>query len=477
MWLTLGSTRPSFAEPGFGVLSTDTVTTQNFASRWRPLIALRRAVAVAVAVSFAVACAPPRGERIVLITLDTLRADSFLGSAERPSSMPLTLALASQGAIFDRFHATASSTQPSHASMFTGLHPWQHGVTRNGQILTDDAETVAETLTASGWQTAAVVASFPVASRFGFAQGFASYDDTFDLPYLIPAWEGQAIPDQRFHSTAPTVTDKAIALLDRLTGQNQLLWFHYFDAHSPYGDSAGLDPLRMGHVKRAIRHQQPVESILHAAREGYEADVAVMDRQLSRLLARLDADADRFETHLVVVSDHGESFGEGGALAHGKRLTPEQIRVPLFILSPRIEPGRQQRIAGSVDVAATLLDLAGLPSRGPGQSLLTAPQRPPTAVGMRRTFAGEATELRLDGTLVPIVGHRFFAVGREGLPILGNARELLPPPASSPALSAAERNRMLALFAHFEQQLSSTHNPSATDDESRRALRALGYVD
>ncbi len=431
-------------------------------------------VATLLAVGFA--CTPPKGERIVLITLDTLRADSFFGSAERPSSMPRTLALAARGAIYDHFYAATSVTQPSHASMLTGLHPWQHGVTRNGQLLSGDVETVAESLAAAGWETGAVVASFPLAGSFGFAQGFSSFDDHFDHRHPRESWEDHSIPGQRFYNTAETITDKAITLLDHLKGKRQLLWIHFFDAHSPYGDSAGLEPIRMVQIMRPIRRGRPVEAVLQRARRAYEADVAAMDRQLSRLLSRLDADSDRFTTHIVVAADHGESFGEGGALAHGKRLTPEQIRVPLFILSPRIEPGRKERIAGSVDVAATLLDLAGLPHRGPAQSLLAPPLRPASAVGMRRTFTRVVNEERSDGTKIPILGHRFFAVGRDGRLVLGNGQELLPAPTSS-TLSRAEGDRLLALFAQFEQQLDSAHSLSATDDESRRALRALGYVD
>ncbi len=429
-----------------------------------------------VLTSLALSCSAPKAERIVLITLDTLRSDSFLGTPERPSSMPRTLALASRGAIYDHYYSATSVTQPAHASILTGLHPWQHGLTRNGQRLKPEVETVAESLRAAGWHTAAIVASFPLAGRFGFDQGFGTYDDHFDHLHPRETWEDYSIPGQQFYSLAETITGKAITLLDQLSDNHQLIWIHYFDPHLPYGDSAGLEPIRMVQIMRPIRRGQPVDAILKRARRAYEADVTALDGQLSGLLERLTADSDRFVTHIIVVADHGESFGEGGALAHGKRLTPEQIQVPLFILSPRIKPGRNHRITGSVDIAATLLDLAGLPYPEPAQSLLIPPQHPASAVGMRRTYVTPVSEERLDGTKVPLHGHRFFAVDRDGRLVLGNGRELRPTPTSK-ALSSDERDRRLALFAHFEEQLDSVQSESVTDDESQRALHALGYVD
>ena len=116
----------------------------------------------------------------MLITLDTLRADGLA-----PRLMPRTAAFADRGLRFERAYAATATTQPTHATLFTGLHPWEHGLTRNGRVLAAGFDTLAERLRAAGFETAAVVASFPLERRFGFAQGFDSYEQEFRHPLLI----------------------------------------------------------------------------------------------------------------------------------------------------------------------------------------------------------------------------------------------------------------------------------------------------
>lgn len=414
--------------------------------------------------------------RIVLVTLDTLRGDSFLGSEERPTTMPLTLARAqADGRIFQRFYAATGTTQPSHASMLTGLHPWQHGLTRNGQHLDSGLETVAERLSAAGWSTGAVVASFPLASRFGFDQGFDHFHDDFgETLFARGRWEGQEVPAGRFFSIGESVTAAAGATLDRLEGDRQFLWVHYFDPHAPYGYSAGRPGPGPGAMMRRIRRGLPVGRQLLRARAAYDLDVAYLDRELDLLFERLSA-AEGWTTHVVVATDHGESFGEHGSIGHGKRLTDEQLRVPAFILSPRAERGLDPTPAGSVDVAATLLALAGLPVLGEGRDLTAPPkprQRPPSAAGMRRTFAGTAVEVRTTGREVPLDGHLFYWVDPEGRFYRGNTGQV-----SGPGARGDRGVELRSLFALFEALLTRASRDVPLDPETRKALEALGYVD
>lgn len=457
---------------------------------WRSLLSL---LLVAVLAS----CADRRPRRVVLVTLDTLRYDGLVPASGEASPMPRLLQRARDGgAVFEHFYAASSVTQPSHASMFTALHPWEHGVVSNGQILQAEVATVAERLQEEGFATGAVVASFPVAGRFGFAQGFEEFSDEFgDRPEDWEVWEGHDVPEATFFSLADTITDRALEMLDRMDGsraggrRDQFLWLHYFDAHDPYGDHAGEEAYSPHDAFDAIEAGEDPAPLFPAFRAGYAADLDFLDRHLERLLARLDAGSDAYSTHVVLASDHGESFGEMGAIAHGKRLTEEQIRVPLVILSPRVEPGVRGDVAGSIDVAPTLLSLAGVRFDSEPWSQgrdLTAPAPPAeelrgteagrrgAAFGMRRTFRGDKlTEVRADGTVVPLPPYHFYAVDRAGRTYRGNHQELL----GHSAPIQPDVLGLLVAFGAFERQAQRRAAPGARDAEVTDALRALGYLD
>jgi len=438
----------------------------------RPSLPL--ALLLAAAASCAPSCAPgepPRAERIVLLTIDTLRHDAL-----DPQRMPATAAFAARGLRFTRVHAASSSTQPTHATLFTGLHPWQHGVARNGLVLGGERATLAERLAAAGWSTAAVVASFPLERRFGFAQGFASYEDDF-TEVAMSEWGGERVEGARFSTLAGTVVDRAVAALDRARGTRQFFWFHLFDPHEPYGDAGGGRPLPMVDLLAAYRARDPgAPRLLERARSLYEEDVAALDRALGRLFDRLARDEDELATHVLFTADHGESFGEGGSLGHGKRLTPEQILVPTFLVSPDVEPGVRDDVAGTADLFATLLAIAGLPRDGVAGRDLRAPPPPvPVAFGMRRTFETPFHEVRTDGRVAVHDRPLFFAArpeglvtGRPGAVVLeDDPRRPLPPGRS--ALFAE-------LFATFEDELAGARAEEARDPRSLEALRALGYA-
>lgn len=414
---------------------------------------------------------PPR---IALVTLDTLRWDDFAGGEGRASAMPSTLARAQRGALFARFHAASNSTQPSHASLFTGLQPWEHGVVRNGLLLAPEQETVAEVLSAAGWSTAAVVASFPLTRRMGFAQGFGSYADRFDLR-MGKSWND--VPVDEFYSLARDVTDRALAALDALPPRSpQLLWVHYFDPHAPYGDAAGEEPLLFPKLEAAAAAagargwRAPVER----ARELYRADLAALDRELERLFARLAADAERRETHVVVVADHGESFGDDLSLGHGARLSPAQVHVPLFVLSPRFRPGTRDDPAGSVDVAATLLALGGRPGRAPGgRDLALEPPGDAVAWGMSSEHEGREERL-LDGRRLALAPRRFFAAGSGGL-LAWDGRAVHVDDDPERPVGDGEAARLAELFRGFAAAARTA--PEVAGAEAQEGLSALGYAE
>lgn len=436
------------------------------------------ALAAAAGVGLVSCRAEPPAVRVVLITIDTLRHDSFAGGPRAPSLMPSTLARASRGRTFERAFSATSCTQPSHASMFTGLHPWEHGVTSNGRALAEERRTVAESLSQAGFETFAVVASVPVASRFGFAQGFRRFAEPFTHGFGLESWEGVEVQGGRFYALAETVTDEALRQLDRAQGRRQFLWVHYFDPHSPYGDSGpeggALTPAEV--LGRIAAGAAARAGLADEARRLYGRDVQALDRSLDRLFRRLERDRERFDTHVVFTSDHGESLGEDQVIGHGNHLSLEQIHVPLFVLSRRHESGRDGRPTGSVDVAPTLLSLAGVEERLGGGRDLTRPARTrhPT-VGMRRTYERPLEAPRADGRKDRFEGHLFYLVEDDGRVSVGNSQGAGT--GTGPGAPATPRTRALAaLFRGFEGRLAGRPAAAPLDAETERALRALGYA-
>jgi len=411
-------------------------------------------------------CSPPSGgTRIVLVTLDTLRYDCLEGAAP---SMPRLAAAAQRGADFEDAWAATSSTQPTHASLFTGLHPWQHGVHRNGVVLAEGEQTVAESLQAAGWWTGAVVASLPLARKFGFAQGFTTYDDAFTTDLDVAEWADDLDEGGHFYTPCDEVTRRALALLDGAPGDKQFLWVHYFDAHAPYGDT-GDRPMKVGELLGAARQRAPgLPALIAQARKLYDRDASAIDASLEQLLDRLSRD-EGWQTHVVITADHGESFGDDGSFGHGSTLTPPQVHVPLVVLSPRVAPGRRADVSGSVDVAATLLALAGLPGLGEhGRDLTGPPPDTSAAFGMRRTFAQPAPHVHADGTVELLQGDQFYAVV-DGQQVIGDAQAVT----GAPPERAEELQRLFGLFG---AELQAKPSQELLDPQTQAELEALGYV-
>ncbi len=421
--------------------------------------------------------------RVVLITLDTLRLDSFSGGGDGPPQMARTVEWAQRGAVFQNYFSCSSTTLPAHASMLTGLQPWEHGATANGMVFSGRHRTVAEILSERGFETKAVVASFPLHSKFGLDQGFDVYLNEFGEPGQT--FEELADEDDRdghLHSLADRINERAFEALDAPGERDQFLWFHYFDAHAPYGDSIAPESNWFPRVlvQRLQTNPEELDVILTRSREQYRLDVQYLDRHLNKLFERIAADA-RYDTHVVVVSDHGEAFGEGGTLGHGKRLVQVQIQVPLFIVSPRVEPGFRTLAAGSIDIAPTLLALAGLRDYDlPGGRDLSADggETLREVYGMRRTFTEPYTELRIDGTSHLLEDFLFFAAGPSTF-LVGNSERVTQGDTDRPIKGKARTERYRELFAGFQATLAALPTEAGAgelDESTMRALEQLGYA-
>ncbi len=411
--------------------------------------------------------ADERPVRVVLITLDTTRADALLTDGATPP-LENVYRWSQLGLVFERHYAATGETQPSHATMFTGMHPWRHGLTLNSAALGEHHETLAERLQASGFRTGAVVASHPLESRYGFGQGFDLYVEDFS--------EG-ALAAQRGFSSADVVAEQAHSVLDQLGGDRQFLWFHFFDAHAPYGALTRPPAQRMRptDMRVAVTDQgADRDEILARGLELYHSDIRIMDGHIDTLLERLEQESADFETHIVIVADHGENFGETGSLGHGKRLTRLDLHVPLVILSPRVEAGVRREPVGMIDVTATLLDLAGVDGElGTSRSLLDDDQRR-RVVGMRRIFMEPFTETRLDGSVHTIEGLRFFSVIGDRI-YMGNSQEIVLDDMDPREPEADRVAELEVLFREFEDEIVDP-DLSLVDDEMIEQMRALGYV-
>lgn len=273
-------------------------------------------------------------QSLVLITLDTTRAD-HLGAWGWPQARTPNLdALARRGTRFVRCDTAAPVTLPSHTSILTGLYPPRHGVRDNGTfVLADRFDTVAERLAARGWDTAAVVSAIVLAHRHGLGQGFRIYDDDLGSGYAA----GTEVSERQAEAT----TAAALAAAGRLKPPF-FLWVHYFDPHEEY-----RPPTRFADAAQATGGPHRL----------YDGEIAYMDDQIGKLLAGLPADV-----RVVVVGDHGEMLGEHGEDHHGLLLYRGARRVPLILAGPGIPAGRSEEcLVRTVDVAPTLLELAGAP--------------------------------------------------------------------------------------------------------------------
>ncbi|MCH7869825.1 MAG: sulfatase-like hydrolase/transferase, partial [Myxococcales bacterium] len=419
--------------------------------------------------------------RVVLITLDTLRFDRFEAIHGKTSAMPLTRSHAERGLVFRHFYTVSPVTQPAHVTFLTGLPPWEHGITRNGSVFSDRFPSIVETFKQNGFETRAIVASFPLARRFGFARGFDEFNDDFshNLSENKLLWESHwKIQAGEFFALGNSITDRALAALQRATEPKQFFWFHYFDPHAPYGISSGAGAMRKKDIMAGIpTGAAAVKQLLTEAAALYDKDVRYLDLALDRLLRKLAEDEATYETHIVVVADHGESLGDGNSIGHGARLNEAELRVPAFVISPKVAAGVRNNVTSAIDIAPTLLSLAGLKMTGPGlpgRDLTAPPTNDSRAFAIRRTFREFGkSELRLDGEHYSLDEILFCEIDSTGRIRRGNRDELIE---SEENLTTNEHDRIMDSFRTFHEAYERMNEATAIDAEARRGLEALCYI-
>ena len=406
-------------------------------------------MAAVLALALAAACARrPAAPRpavsrppdVVLITIDTLRADALGFAGNRRARTPNLDRLAREGIAFTNVHAHAVVTLPSHASILTGLFPQQHGIHDNdGFRLRGDVPTLATLLSARGYATAAFLGAFPLDPRFGLSRGFQVYDARFPLE---GAGGDFTVPER----PAGEVVASAREWFAGSAGRPRLLWVHLYDCHFP--------------------HVPPPELAGEFADDPYLGEVTGVDAALGPLLA--DVRASGVPTLLVATSDHGEALGDHGEQTHGLFAYEATLKVPLVLWGfPPAAAGASAGPAGHVDVLPTILDAAGVPRPEglPGRSLLSRPDA-------RRLLPFEALTASLTRGWAPLTG----AIGRGwkyvDLPI-PELYELATDPEETRNRIAERPDVLRELAAAVPRERAVSAGASA---QSAARLRSLGYL-
>ncbi len=275
---------------------------------------------------------------LVLVTLDTVRADRLGAYGYAAAETPALDRLAREGMRFDQAICAAPLTLPSHATILSGLTPPHHGLRNNGAgQFPQNRETLATRLSSDGYRTGAFVGSFVLDRRFGLARGFDVYDDEIERDPNAPGTLEAERPGS-------VVVDRALDWLEKAEREGDrpfFAWVHLYDAHAPYTPP---EPFRGRHLQAL-----------------YDGEIAFVDAQVGRLLDFLERHSLAKNTVVAVVADHGESLGEHGELTHGLLLYEPTLRVPFIVRAPGLlAAGRRVKSpVGVVDLAPTLAGLLG----------------------------------------------------------------------------------------------------------------------
>ena len=318
------------------------------------------------------------GANVLLITLDTTRADR-IGAYDYPGAeTPHLDSLAEEGVLFEDTITPTAFTLPSHSSILTGLYPAYHGVRLNGgSALADVHTTLAERLADNGYRCGAFVGAFVLDGRWGLEQGFEHYDDDFELR------GDQRLDLSGVQRPANEVVDAALGWLSMDDQRPFFSWVHFYDPHTPYEPpepyrsrfgAARARDLNVGENASAGTQARRLREWINEQNALYDGEIAFADSQIGRLLAWLDDQALADDTVVVVVGDHGEALGSHGEIEHGYYVYDYAVRVPFVIRLPDgdFSGVRVHQQVRTIDLLPTVLDLVGVegPAKVHGESLL-----------------------------------------------------------------------------------------------------------
>ncbi|MGA7293067.1 MAG: sulfatase-like hydrolase/transferase [Terriglobales bacterium] len=408
---------------------------------------------------------PVSNPSVVLITIDTVRADHVGCYGARMVKTPTLDGLARDGVVFDRAISQVPLTWPSHTVILTGTYPFQNGVQDfTGEPLSPKFRSVAQAFKEAGYATGAVVSAFVLDRSWGLARGFDFYDDAFSAQTFEKKDTG--LVDRR----AGESVAHAIAWLKKTPRRPFFFWLHLYDPHSPYDPP---EPYRSEYSSHL-----------------YDGEIAYADHELGNLITWLKQNHLYDSSLIVVLSDHGESLGEHGEDEHGFFIYNATVRIPLIVKPPAgsgITAGRRREPAETTAVAPTLLELAGVTDLS---DPIYAQFQSHALLGKPGTDAGSRTgkDLAYSETFYP-----FSSFGWSPLHALESERfhyieapkpelyDLETDPGETRNIAAEQR----ATVAVFQQKLQTilAHNPFAQQEvgignltpDAQQKLRALGY--
>lgn len=404
---------------------------------------------------------------VVIVSVDTLRAD-FLGCYGSPwATSPHLDGLAAESLVYDDFLCEVPLTGPSFGSFMTSRYPRTTGMTRNGLRMPAEAPTLAEAFRAAGYATFCVQSNWTLKAKLcGLDRGFDVYEEDFHKK----RW-GIVKPERR----ADEVTRVALELLQARTPDKPFFaWIHYSDPHAPYLFHREHNP--SGKRRWLLKNEEKV-------RVKYASEVAYADEHIGRLLEALP----RENTVVVFIADHGESLYEHDYLGHGRRVYQPELRIPFMVRAPGVTPGRTAAPGRGVDVAPTLLALAGLAPMPEmlGTDLIGhAPEA--DRVRVFETYGGAVPRLPGAHALMAdaspmrqgVIQDGWKLILGSGHPELFNLRE---DPGELENLASRETARVAGLqqlITDWDQVTRQMASTGATlDKDDVRALEALGYVE
>ena len=378
---------------------------------------------------------------IILVTIDTLRADSVGFAGNTKVKTPFLDKLASEGVVFANAHAHNVVTLPSHTNILTGLYPYQHGVRDNaGYKLAPKFETVATMLHQIGYTTGAFIGAYPLDSRYGLNQGFDTYDDNYGKGAASLDFAVQERP-------AAAVLDAAAKWWAANAGKKRFLWIHIYDPHAPY--------------------RPPEPFATQYAADPYLGEIAAVDDALSKQLAPL------LESNplLIVTSDHGEGRGDHGELTHGLFAYEATLKIPLLVHQTGVVPHRvENSYVRHIDIVPTILERAGMakPAALLGASLLKT--------GVARDSYFESLSTSINRGWAPLTGVIRGTEKYIDLPI-SELYDLPRDPGEKDNVRDARRRDVEQARAFLKSLNAQINAPNRdVSDEEKAKLRSLGYV-
>ncbi len=362
---------------------------------------------------------------IVLITIDTLRADHLGCYGYKQNTSPHLDAFAKEAVLFEKAYSPVPLTLPSHATILTGLYPERHGIRDNAHFAWKQSPLIQLALQQNGYTTAAFISGAPLSASFGLNRGFSVYEDQFTGA----------------ERTAKETTERALQWLKNSRGP-YFLWVHYFDPHAEY------------EAPSQFRKKFP---------DPYDGEIAFVDQELSKLLKAVGKSA-----AVLITADHGESLGEHGETTHAVFVYNATIHVPLLLRAPGLAPGRRSDAVSLTDIAPTILALGGVKAgQLDGVSLLQ--------VKKSRTLIAESLYAQRNFGYAPLYASiredkKFIqAPESEFYNLAGDTKEL-----NNLIKKSKVNDWQLAIKNYAKDGQSGKNAPLPPEEEEK--LRSLGYV-